>query len=268
MNKEQDTPMTVANGGGVIKLLTDQDIINKVDKTTISPTASAYTYSKIAEITTNIGSGSADLTLLVAGDGNYGNVHQGTLAVNFGTRGSTNLDVYRLTPTGSLTIKFGYVVNAETGKSELWVGRHNFNNRTTITVLNSHNVTVISAPTKVATEPTDVTWVNEKLPNASEFAKYLPLTGGTVTGDLTIDKSLNVHEYFDINAWSGYGTGKTRLWYDGTNRIIKSQGGATSIDLKSTSTDKLATPININSMGVQTFIFQQNYQKCSMVFLV
>ena len=78
--------------------------------------------------------------------------------------------------------------------------------------------------------------------------RYLPLTGGDISGTLTIGKDLHVKNYFDIDAWTGYGTGSTRLWYDGTDRTIKSQGGATSIALKSTSTDKLATARSINGV--------------------
>ena len=43
-----------------------------------------------------------------------------------------------------------------------------------------------------------------------DIAKCLPLTGGTLTGDLTCN------QYLNINAWPGYGTGQAKLWYDAT----------------------------------------------------
>ena len=55
--------------------------------------------------------------------------------------------------------------------------------------------------------------------NASmDIAKCLPLTGGTITGDLTCN------QYLNINAWSGYGTGAAKIWYDATatnNRMLR-----------------------------------------------
>ena len=46
-------------------------------------------------------------------------------------------------------------------------------------------------------------------PPPAEIAA-LPLSGGTLTGDLTCN------QYLNINAWSGYGTGAAKIWYDAT----------------------------------------------------
>lgn len=43
---------------------------------------------------------------------------------------------------------------------------------------------------------------------------YLPLSGGTVTGNTTFN------QYVKFNAWSGYGSGTADLWYDGTNKDL------------------------------------------------
>ena len=54
-------------------------------------------------------------------------------------------------------------------------------------------------------------------PTAAEIGA-LPLTGGTLTGDLTCN------QYLNINAWSGYGTGAAKIWYDATatnNRMLR-----------------------------------------------
>ena len=59
-----------------------------------------------------------------------------------------------------------------------------------------------------------------KIENGIESAAKdaLPLTGGTLTGDLTCN------QYLNINAWSGYGTGAAKIWYDATatnNRMLR-----------------------------------------------
>lgn len=42
----------------------------------------------------------------------------------------------------------------------------------------------------------------------------LPISGGTVAGDL------RVNQYLGLNAWAGYGTGVAESWYDGANKVI------------------------------------------------
>lgn len=43
---------------------------------------------------------------------------------------------------------------------------------------------------------------------------YLPLSGGTITGDLSLN------QYLRINAWSGYGSGSANVWYNGTTQRL------------------------------------------------
>lgn len=43
---------------------------------------------------------------------------------------------------------------------------------------------------------------------------YLPLSGGTLTGNL------NLNQYLRINAWSGYGSGSADFWYNGNNSML------------------------------------------------
>ena len=45
--------------------------------------------------------------------------------------------------------------------------------------------------------------------------RYLKLSGGTVTGDLSLN------QYLRINAWIGYGNGSANFWYDGTQGLVK-----------------------------------------------
>ena len=56
-----------------------------------------------------------------------------------------------------------------------------------------------------------------KIENGIEAAtkEALPITGGTLTGDLTCN------QYLNINAWSGYGTGQAKLWYDGNKKTVE-----------------------------------------------
>lgn len=46
---------------------------------------------------------------------------------------------------------------------------------------------------------------------------YLPLSGGTITGDLSLN------QYLKINAWSGYGSGSANLWYNGNTNTLQWQ---------------------------------------------
>lgn len=49
---------------------------------------------------------------------------------------------------------------------------------------------------------------------------YLPLGGGTLTGETVFN------HYLSLNAWSGYGSGKAQLWYNGSNKQLVIQPNA------------------------------------------
>ena len=49
---------------------------------------------------------------------------------------------------------------------------------------------------------------------SSHTHSYLPLSGGTLTGETVFNN------YLSLNAWSGYGSGKAQLWYNGTNKQL------------------------------------------------
>ena len=70
---------------------------------------------------------------------------------------------------------------------------------------------------------------------------YLPLSGGTLTGDLSLNR------YLKINAWTGYGTGSASLWYNGTTETValdKKISAAGFIGNASTAS-KLSKGVNI-----------------------
>ena len=49
---------------------------------------------------------------------------------------------------------------------------------------------------------------------SSHTHSYLPLSGGTVTGETIFNN------YISLNAWSGYGSGKAQMWYNGNSKAI------------------------------------------------
>ncbi len=64
--------------------------------------------------------------------------------------------------------------------------------------------------------------------------KYLKLSGGTVTGDVTFNR------YVKINAWTNYGEGVAELWFDGNKKAIcADHGSATDIELNASSATKV-----------------------------
>ena len=52
---------------------------------------------------------------------------------------------------------------------------------------------------------------------ASHTHNYLPLTGGTVSGETVFTN------YLSVKAWPNYGTGNAQLWYDGNNKLLNIQ---------------------------------------------
>ena len=72
-----------------------------------------------------------------------------------------------------------------------------------------------------------------QLTNDSGFitGSYLPISGGTLTGDLSLK------QYLKINAWSGYGSGSADFWYNGNNTSLEIQN-ATNLNLSGTSVSK------------------------------
>lgn len=53
-----------------------------------------------------------------------------------------------------------------------------------------------------------------KKPTANEVGA-LPISGGTLTGDLTCNK------YLKLNAWPEYGSGTANFWFDGNNKTVE-----------------------------------------------
>ena len=62
----------------------------------------------------------------------------------------------------------------------------------------------------------NVTWTLSDIGAAasSHTHSYLPLSGGTITGEVTFNN------YLSLNAWPNYGSGKAQIWYNGTAKEL------------------------------------------------
>lgn len=88
--------------------------------------------------------------------------------------------------------------------------------------------------TDLSNKPTIPTKTSQ-LTNDSGFitGSYLPISGGTLTGDTTFNR------YLKINAWPNYGSGSANFWYD---------GNGTALSLENVSTLKLSG-VNVWKQG-------------------
>ena len=104
---------------------------------------------------------------------------------------------------------------------------------------------------------------------ANPAADYLPLSGGTITGDLAVNK------YLKVNAWPEYGSGSANFWYNGNNSML--MGGSFGIQCGGfyvSSSRKVKENINptkvsgedmINSVSVVDFNYIDDESKSPKV---
>ena len=69
------------------------------------------------------------------------------------------------------------------------------------------------------------TALSSKYASSSHTHSYLPLSGGTLTGETIFNN------YLSINAWSGYGSGKAQLWYNGNTKALVLQSPVADIQI-------------------------------------
>lgn len=129
-----------------------------VSQFSISANDNTVNYVKIAELTTNIGSGENGLVLYVNGIANFGDNMPGMDIVQVSTRGSVSLKVYKVIPSIREGIQYGYVNNATTRKTEIWIKRDAYNYGVNIIVAQSRDATVGILTTQ-STEPSGITYV-------------------------------------------------------------------------------------------------------------
>lgn len=143
---------------------------------------SAIEWLKIAELVTAIGLNSSDFTAIVSGLENYGNSSGASALIRAGTRGVSNLRVFRL--FGGSASVFGYVENATSGKTEIWLKRTAYCNATTVTVLNNNGATIDDSPIVVTTEPAGIVYVADSAFNFGtrpSWAEGTPWDSGNLT---------------------------------------------------------------------------------------
>jgi hypothetical protein len=156
---------------------------NNQDYFVVGANNSVGEYYKVAEMPpANAGQGI--IQFQVAGVTNYGNNNAGLLLVNFSTRiVASPLTVTNLSPsTVPIVSVFGWLLNADTGKYELWCKRGVFNYTTRYTIMGSTGGTIFTAPSRVSDEPTGITYVTSSNPIATRPQYYLSTSNTTQTG--------------------------------------------------------------------------------------
>lgn len=133
----------------------------KLDRFELPPQYETQSWYKIAELTTNIGSNTNGLVLFVSGIGDFGSNKPGVDIVQVSTRGWVSVDVYDVVPTTIIDTAYGYVNNAGTGKTELWVRRDAYNYKTDVAVAMAYDATYGNLGESV-TEPAGITYVSKK----------------------------------------------------------------------------------------------------------
>lgn len=181
--------------------LSGYGISDAVNSFSLPANGSSTSYVKIAELTTNIGAGENGLILYLNGVSDLGNNMPGVDVLQVSTRGSVNLKVYRLIPSGTNDVSYGYVNNGSTGKTEIWLKRDAYNYGVNIIVANARNATYGNLLTQ-DTEPSGIVYVTKEsialttdnVSTASKLqtARTISLTGDS-TGSVSFDGSANVN---------------------------------------------------------------------------
>lgn len=184
--------------------LSGYGITDGVNAFLLPQNGASVSYVKIAELTTNIGAGENGLILYLNGVSDFGNNMPGVDVLQVSTRGSVNLKVYRLIPSGTNDVSYGYVNNGSTGKTEIWLKRDAYNYGLNIIVANARNATYGNLLTQ-GTEPSGITYVTkdtialttDNVSSASKLqtARNISLSGdvsGSTSFDGSVDTSINV----------------------------------------------------------------------------
>ena len=147
------------DGSGNVSIST---VVNgKLDYFELPLQGGALSWYKIAELTTNIGFGANGLVLYVSGIGRFGDNKPGVDIVQVSTRGTVSVDVYEVVPRTLDDTTYGYVNNASTGKTELWVRRAHYNYKTGVAVSMAVDATYGNLGNST-TEPAGITYVSKR----------------------------------------------------------------------------------------------------------
>lgn len=129
------------------------------------------------------GSGNISATLLLTQAGNFGGGTQGAWLIQLSTRNGITMKVVTLIANTSGTIQFGYY----TANNIHYFGFYTatYRGSSEITIMGNAGFT-LSKISDTATKPTGWTAVSPtSFANSSHSHSYLPLSGGTLTGEVT-----------------------------------------------------------------------------------
>ena len=163
------------------------DVTGKTRRYELGPYDSISRYSMFAR-TSNINTlENCGATLLVTDAGNFGSPQTGAWLIQLSNRESKpTMLVTTLLPHKRGTVNFGYYEDSENGYFYFGAYTGTYRSVFAVTVLRGTNVT-LSDFGDTADVPSGWTTVTPRiLQDNTDLQSYLPLTGGTLTGDLIV----------------------------------------------------------------------------------
>ena len=163
------------------------DVTGKTRRYELGPYDSISRYSMFAR-TSNINTlENCGATLLVTDAGNFGSPQTGAWLIQLSNRESKpTMSVTTLLPHKKGTVNFGYYEDSENGYFYFGAYTGTYRSVFAVTVLRGTNVT-LSDFGDTADAPGGWTTVTPRiLQDNTDLQSYLPLTGGTLTGDLIV----------------------------------------------------------------------------------
>lgn len=201
-------------------------------------TGNGVTYTRLASLPANIGSGSCSLHLLVTGGSNFGGNHVPLFSVAFSTRGYSGSGAHTAGMIRAVSLNnspssvtFYAVTNATTSRVELWMRRESYSHTVDVTVVNSNggqlhvDGTTATAPTGDVTEFAPVTlYHSNNKPTLAELGA-MSAAGGEMLGSLTLgtnDLIFKGADTGDIVFANADGSQRGRFWHTGSGLMFSS----------------------------------------------
>lgn len=207
-------------------------------KAATGATGNGVSYTRIASLPANIGSGSCSLHLLISGGSNFGGNHVPLFSVAFSTRGYSGSGAHTAGMIRAVslnnspsTVTFYAVTNTSTGRVELWMRRESYSHTVEAVVVNSNggqlhvDSTTTTAPTGDVTEFAPVTLYHTgNKPTLAELGA-MSASGGDVLGSLTLgtnDLIFKGADTGDIVFANADGSQRGRFWHTGSGLMFSS----------------------------------------------
>lgn len=201
-------------------------------------TGNGVTYTRLASLPANIGSGSCSLHLLVTGGSNFGGNHVPLFSVAFSTRGYSGSGAHTAGMIRAVSLNnspssvtFYAVTNATTSRVELWMRRESYSHTVDVTVVNSNggqlhvDGTTATAPTGDVTEFAPVTLYHTGNKPTLDDLGAMSASGGEMLGSLTLgtnDLIFKGADSGDIVFANADGSQKGRVWHSGSGLMFAS----------------------------------------------